>query len=147
MFYQYYIPPPFYTYICLPFFCSHDSLERRFSWQEQSSQDASGDASATPADGRSATPSPRLSGDPLESNSLVRGLACRSSRRSPLPRYSSAESLSSFAESLVSPGSSSSGVASSLVPAKSTPTLHQDASHGSAPPRNPSVNVSLHVSR
>ena len=134
-------------------FHSHDSLERRCSWQEQSSQDALGDVSISSAEGRTATPSPRLEraaqGAAFEVNSsFVRNLCGRSSRRSPLPRYSSAESLSSFAESLVSPGSTSSGVASSsLVPAKSTPSLHQDASHGPAPARNPAVNVARHVSR
>ncbi|XP_045117875.1 serine-rich adhesin for platelets-like isoform X4 [Portunus trituberculatus] len=133
---------------------SHDSLERRCSWQEQNIQDALGDANISPTEGRSATPSPRLEraaaqGVVLEANSsFVRNLCGRSSRRSPLPRYSSAESLSSFAESLVSPGSTASGVASSsLVPAKSTPSLHQDASHGPTPARNPAVNVALHVSR
>ncbi|XP_064118238.1 uncharacterized protein LOC135223602 isoform X2 [Macrobrachium nipponense] len=68
------------------------------------------------------------------------------SRRSPLPRYPSAESLSSFAESLVSPGGASS---SSLVPAKSTPSLHQNAS-GQAHNfsiRHSSVNAALHASR
>ncbi|XP_066966120.1 protein Shroom-like isoform X4 [Macrobrachium rosenbergii] len=68
------------------------------------------------------------------------------SRRSPLPRYPSAESLSSFAESLVSPGGASS---SSLVPAKSTPSLHQNAS-GQAhnfSVRHSSVNAALHASR
>ncbi|MPC99559.1 hypothetical protein E2C01_094980 [Portunus trituberculatus] len=133
---------------------THDSLERRCSWQEQNIQDALGDANISPTEGRSATPSPRLEraaaqGVVLEANSsFVRNLCGRSSRRSPLPRYSSAESLSSFAESLVSPGSTASGVASSsLVPAKSTPSLHQDASHGPTPARNPAVNVALHVSR
>ncbi|XP_042234778.1 serine/arginine repetitive matrix protein 2-like [Homarus americanus] len=132
------------------------TLERRCSWQPQGTSASSasqetpgGEASATAAvsvspEGR--TPSPQTPQGQGEL-SLARNTVARSSRRSPLPRYPSAESLTSFAESLVNPGGASS---SSLVPAKSTPSLHhhQDGPHAHTfSAKHPSVSAALHASR
>ncbi|XP_071548417.1 uncharacterized protein [Panulirus ornatus] len=131
------------------------SRERRCSWQPQGSSASSGtpesasEASAAAPEGTS--PSPSLSGSRASQGtvelSFPRNTGARSSRRSPLPRYPSAESLTSFAESLVSPGGASSS-SSSLVPAKSTPLLHQDASQAQGfSAKRPSVSAALHASR
>lgn len=134
------------------------TLDRRASWQpagstsgaEASQDSSSGEATVTEAS-RGASPSSFSSssrGASSESTTLTRSSAGRaSSRRSPLPRYPSAESLTSFAESLVNPGGATSS-SSSLVPAKSTPSLHQNAAHAHAfASRNSSVNAALHASR
>nr|XP_045588001.1 uncharacterized protein LOC123749922 [Procambarus clarkii] len=123
------------------------TLERRCSWRPPDTQPSSGtrdtseEATSPSAAPEGRSPSRASQGTP--ENALIRGTGARTSRRSPLPRCPSAESLTSFAESLVTPGGASSP---SLVPAKSTPSLLHNAPHAFSAKLS-GVSAAFHSSR
>ncbi|KAK3866790.1 hypothetical protein Pcinc_027703 [Petrolisthes cinctipes] len=139
-------------------FGGHDTLERRCSWQPQDSPDDLSAITTAPValppplgDNRATTPPPLgLGTTPLSEEAASTATLDRNTGRRPLSKYSSVESLSSFAESLVSPGSSIPTTSSQLVSAKSTPSLHQNVAASTSrglSSRHTTVTAALHASR